>query len=331
MWPTLRWDFCTAHFRLVADLDAHLQQIHVARARPEPIPGKRRKVARGVYVVVSEPKLAGEALRGGPHTAQELTADQLPLRYSQTTGDVTTTTDANTTLSHPYPPSFPSQPTDIPPDLLGTVAEGDTRHVDAAVNIEAFLQFPSPAPSPRPEGESESTQEYGETQSIPPSCGQQPIFFDSAQAGPPTTGRYPETQLSQVGPSDSPFVPPTQPFSQTQPTQGSHDSSMFPPNDEHLESLPLSSPSQPSRHSGPSPRLDPGEKGPASQGARGPRTSGSSDVTSTRSRGASLSMGTTLQFGAAAQISGIRGLSPEKSGGPRLSADGVGFGWGAGV
>ena len=61
-WLISRWDFCTAHFRLAADLDAHLQQAHIAHARPEPIAGKRRKIARGVYVVVSEPRLAGEAV-----------------------------------------------------------------------------------------------------------------------------------------------------------------------------------------------------------------------------------------------------------------------------
>lgn len=265
-------------------------------------------------------------------------ADQLPLRYSQTTGDVTTTTDANTTLSHPYPPSFPSQPPAIPPDLLPAVTDAETHptHTDA-VNLEAFLQFPSPAPSPRPEGESQSTQEYSETQSIQPSCGQ-PIFFDTKHAGPSTYAQHsdPQTQLSQVQPSDSPFVPPTQPFGHTQPTQASHDSSMLPPIDESPHSIPLSSDSQPSRHgTGPSPRSDPSDRGTGSTGGKGPRTSDASDTHPTRSRGASLSMGTTLQFGAAVQMQGIRGLSPEKTaaktGPPRLSADGVGFGWGAGL
>jgi hypothetical protein len=42
-------------------------------------------------------------------------------------------------------------------------------------------------------------------------------------------------------------------------------------------------------------------------------------------------MGGALQFGAAAQIPGIRGLSPEKTSGSRLSTESVGFGWGSGV
>jgi hypothetical protein len=60
--PNDRWDFCSSTFRSRNELSVHLQQLHVAHDKAEEVYCKRRRISRGVYMVLEGNRLAGESV-----------------------------------------------------------------------------------------------------------------------------------------------------------------------------------------------------------------------------------------------------------------------------
>ena len=151
------------------------------------------------------------------------TIDNLSMRYSQTTGDITTTTD-QTSLSHPYPPSFPSQPISGLHDLLDDI------------NPDVYLDIPSPeeesgsVPKSGPSGGEDDGgpgEGPGSQSQLQPSCGQpiRRVGHPEGSVGQEKTGIRAEVEETQsfpatqeissqafIGVSGTPFIPPTQAF-----------------------------------------------------------------------------------------------------------------------
>jgi hypothetical protein len=181
--------------------------------------------------------------------------DRLPIRLSQTTGDITTTTvmtDGTTfdpTTTPLYPPSFSSQPPTLPSSFLLNERDGHMDELDMYTNIISPPISPdipqtsrlgsTVVPQPAPPGYvSSSKMPHGRNEIIPPT---QPSQYDlptlsSSPFDPPTQPFSHYTPLSpsssaspsHVGSSQHPF-PPSQPNT----SSSSHPSSSLPP---HLSS-----------------------------------------------------------------------------------------------
>jgi len=264
-----------------------------------------------------------------------LIPDNLSLRYSQTTGDITTTTD-HTSLSHPYPPSFPSQP---------PVAE---------LNPDMYLDIPSPnegdegdevgnANDPKHAGVKdviETTDTTDESGSFPkrsnsqahPSCGQPMREVVIEQE---VTMEYTETQSfpasleieSQRLVGGSPFVPITQAFghSQDSPSNPSQPSQPSHPSDRSLPS-DLSLPAEQSVHSEQSGRSAEAVHSNAEKTAR--PTPSVDTPARPRPRTSSVAS-PALGFGVALQTP-IKDFKGGRPGSGEKGQEGVGFGWGLG-